>query len=130
MVKKIMSQVELSFVVPAYNEEDSIEDTLGTLDDAVKSRRLPYEIVVVDDGSVDKTLLKAMTYASRNGHVRVVSYGKNVGKGYAVKAGFMQTTGEVVVFADSDMDIDLGAVSSYVDALRTWRHRYCFQMAS
>jgi len=118
MVKKIMSQVELSFVVPAYNEEDSIEDTLGTLDDTVKSRRLPYEIVVVDDGSLDKTLLKAMAYASRNGHVRVVSYDKNVGKGYAVKAGFMQTTGEVVVFVDSDMDIDLGAVSSYVDALR------------
>jgi glycosyltransferase involved in cell wall biosynthesis len=40
-----------------------------------------------------------------------------VGKGYAVKAGFMQTTGEIVVFADSDMDIDLGAVPRYVDAL-------------
>src|SRR4030066_2079152 len=112
-----MSQVEWSFVVPAYNEEDSIEEALGALDVAVKGKRSPYEIVVVDDGSVDKTLLKAMTYASRNGHVRVVSYDKNVGKGYAVKAGFMQATGEVVVFVDSDMDIDLGTVASYVDAL-------------
>src|SRR3972149_1887738 len=113
-----MSQVELSFVIPAYNEEDSIEDALVALEEAVKSSKFPYEILVVDDGSADKTLLKAMTYASRNGHVRVVSYDRNEGKGYAVKAGFMQATGDVVVFADSDLDIDLGTIASYVDALR------------
>lgn len=113
-----MSQVELSFVIPAYNEEGSIEDALWTLDEAVKSKRVPYEIVVVDDGSKDKTLLKASTYARRNGHVRVVSYNPNVGKGYAIRKGFMQATGEVVVFADGDMDIDLSTVTSYVDALK------------
>jgi glycosyltransferase involved in cell wall biosynthesis len=112
-----MAQVELSFVIPAYNEEDSIEDALGALDKVVKNRKLPYEIIVVNDGSKDKTLPKAITYASKNGHVRVVSYDNNVGKGYAVRAGFMQTTGEVVVFVDSDMDIDLGEVSKYVVAL-------------
>lgn len=117
MVKRIMGQVELSFVIPAYNEEDSIEDALGTLDEVVKHSKLPYEIVVVDDGSKDRTFSRATRYASGNGHVRVVSYDENVGKGYAVKAGFMQTTGEVVVFADSDMDIDFKMVSSYVDAL-------------
>src|SRR3989304_7031889 len=101
-----MSQAELSFVIPAYNEEDSIEDALGTIDEVVKNKKLRYEIVVVDDGSQDKTLSKAMMYASRNGHVRVISYDKNVGKGYAVRAGFLQTNGEVVVFLDSDMDID------------------------
>jgi glycosyltransferase involved in cell wall biosynthesis len=117
MVKRIMSQVELSFVIPAYNEEDSIETALGTLDGVVKDKRLPYEIVVVDDGSKDKTLSRAITYASTNGHVKVISYTQNEGKGYAVRTGFMQTKGDVVVFADSDMDIDLGAVSKYVDAL-------------
>jgi dolichol-phosphate mannosyltransferase len=113
-----MSQVALSFVMPAYNEEDSIEFALGTLDELVKDKKLPYEIVVVDDGSKDKTRLKAMTYASMNNHVRVVSYNKNEGKGYAIKTGFMQTTGEVVVFADSDMDVDLDTVTSYIEALQ------------
>jgi glycosyltransferase involved in cell wall biosynthesis len=113
-----MSQVELSFVIPAYNEEDSIEYALGTLDEIVKTRKLPYEIIVVNDGSRDKTLPRAITYASRNGHVKVVSYTPNEGKGYAIKEGFMQATGEVVVFADSDMDIDLGTVSSYIEALQ------------
>lgn len=112
-----MSQVELSFVIPAYNEEDSIEITLGTLEGVVKDKSLPYEIVVVDDGSKDKTLSRAIKYANRNGHVKVISYTQNEGKGHAVRTGFMQTKGDVVVFADSDMDIDLGTISKYVDAL-------------
>ena len=117
-MKRIMSEVDLSFVIPAYNEEDAIEDALDTIDEVVKNKKLQYEIVVVNDGSKDKTLLKAITYANRNGHVRVVSFNKNMGKGYAVKMGFMQTTGEVVIFADSDKDIDLSIVSRYVEALQ------------
>jgi len=113
-----MSQADLSFVIPAYNEEDAIEDALDTIDEVVKNKKVQYEIVVVDDGSKDKTLLKAMTYANRNGHVKVVSFNKNMGKGYAVKMGFMQATGEVVIFADSDKDIDLSIVSRYVEALQ------------
>jgi dolichol-phosphate mannosyltransferase len=113
-----MTQLALSFVLPAYNEEASIEDALGTLDDVVKNKRLPYEIIVVDDGSRDKTLPKATKYASRNGHVKVVSYSPNEGKGYAIREGFMKTNGEVVVFADSDMEIDVNMVSSYIEALQ------------
>lgn len=113
-----MGQIDLSFVVPAYNEEGLIEDMLFSLDDVVKDMMLPYEIVVVDDGSEDATLTRAMRYASRNGHVKVVSYVKNMGKGYAVKTGFMQATGGVVVFADSDREIDLGTISSYLAALK------------
>jgi glycosyltransferase involved in cell wall biosynthesis len=111
-----MGQVELSFVVPAYNEEEFIENTLWTLDEVVKNK-VPYEIVVVNDGSLDETFARATTYARRNGHVKVVSYPSNMGKGHAVKAGFMQTTGDVVVFVDSDMEIDLHTISRYIDAL-------------
>jgi len=113
-----MSRVELSFVMPAYNEGDSIEGVLDTLDRALKDTRLRYEIVVVDDGSIDMTRVKAINYAHKNGHVRVVGYNKNVGKGYAVKKGFMQATGDAVVFVDSDMEIDLERISSYVKALK------------
>jgi glycosyltransferase involved in cell wall biosynthesis len=81
-------------------------------------KTLPYEIIVVDDGSRDDTLKKARRYAGRNGHVKVVSYGENAGKGHAVKTGFMQTNGNVVIFADSDMEIDLRTISKYLDALK------------
>jgi glycosyltransferase involved in cell wall biosynthesis len=113
-----MQQVELSFVIPAYNEEDFIEDTLGTIDEVIKDKNLPYEIVVVDDGSRDDTLAKARRYAGRNGHVKVVSYNENVGKGHAVKTGFMHTSGNIVIFADGDMEIDLRTISKYLDALK------------
>ena len=113
-----MGQVELSFVIPAYNEENFIEDTLGTIDAVIMNKNLLYEILVVDDGSGDETLAKARKYASKNGHVRVLSYGKNVGKGYAVKTGFMKASGNVVIFADSDMEIDLRTISEYLDALK------------
>ncbi len=115
---RLVEQVNLSFVIPAYNEEEHIEAVLITLEDLVKPRKLLYEIVVVDDGSKDNTLSRARKYASRNGHVKVVSYHRNQGKGYAVREGFMQTTGEAVIFADSDMDIDMRTISSYVDALK------------
>lgn len=113
-----MSKVELSFVLPAYNEGDSIEGALDTLDRVVKETGLRYEIVVVDDGSIDNTCLKAINYASKNGHVKIVSYKRNLGKGYAVKKGFMQAAGDAVVFVDSDLEIDLERISSYVEALQ------------
>ena len=113
-----MAQLELSFVIPAYNEEDFIENTLGSIDAVIQGKHLPYEIVVVDDGSRDKTFDNAMRYAKRNGHVRVLTYPKNVGKGYAVRTGFMEANGNVVVFADGDMEIDLKTVSNYLDALK------------
>ena len=113
-----MRQTKLSFVIPAYNEEDSIESILGALDEVVKNKRLQYEIVVVDDGSRDKTWSKASGYANKNGHVKVLRYPKNIGKGHAITTGFMKAKGEAVVFADSDMDVDLNIVSRYVEALQ------------
>ncbi len=113
-----MGQVALSFVIPAYNEEDFIEDSLGELDSIIKSENLPYEIVVVNDGSHDKTLLNALSYAKRNEHVKVVTYSENMGKGYAVKTGFKQASGDVVIFVDSDMEVDLKNISTYIDALK------------
>ncbi len=113
-----MEQVELSFVIPAYNEEDFIENTLSELDAIIQDKNLPYEIVVVNDGSRDQTFENATRYAKRNGHVKVVSYPRNFGKGYAVKTGFMQASGDIVIFADSDLEIDLTTVSKYLDALR------------
>ena len=113
-----MDRVKLSFVMPAYNEGDCIEGALDRLDRVVKEAGQEYEIVVVDDGSVDRTRLKASNYASNNGHVMVVGYRKNMGKGYAVKRGFMKAAGDAVVFVDSDLEIDLEKVANYVEALR------------
>ena len=112
-----MEQVELSVVVPVFNEGNSIESALINMDDVFKREKRGYEIVVIDDGSRDNTLPKALFYAGKNRHVQVLSYDENNGKGYAEKTGFMKSIGDVVIFADSDLDIDIGVVSKYVEAL-------------
>jgi glycosyltransferase involved in cell wall biosynthesis len=113
-----MEQVELSVVVPAFNEGNSIESALINMNDVFKREKRGYEIVVIDDGSRDNTLPKALLYAGKNGHVKVLSYDENNGKGYAEKTGFMKSIGDVVVFADSDLEIDVGVVSKYIQALK------------
>lgn len=113
-----MKQVELSIVVPAFNEENSIEPALTNLIKIVKLEKKTYEILVINDGSRDSTLLKASLYAEKEGHVKVHSYDTNTGKGYAVKMGFIKSSGDVVVFADSDLEIELGLISRYLEALK------------
>jgi dolichol-phosphate mannosyltransferase len=113
-----MASVEISFVIPAYNEAENIENTLFAIDSIIQNKRLPYEIVVVNDGSKDGTLENANRYAISNGHVRVLSYSKNMGKGHAVKTGFLNANGNIVFFTDGDMEIDFNNISEYVKALK------------
>jgi dolichol-phosphate mannosyltransferase len=109
---------ELSLIMPAYNEEDNIGLVIAKVDDAVSRMGLRYELIVVDDGSIDNTRAKARDYARNNGHVKVVSYGNNLGKGYALKTGFSHAVGDLVIFIDSDADIDPKQVERYVEALK------------
>lgn len=111
-------RVELSFVLPAYNEGEFIEGCLDSLDRVGKDVGLRYEVVVVDDGSRDSTRLNAVRYAGRNGHVRVIGYGQNVGKGYAVRRGFLESKGKAVVLMDSDLEVSLESIGEYVKALK------------
>jgi glycosyltransferase involved in cell wall biosynthesis len=109
---------DLSLVMPAYNEEDNIGSVIKRVDDVVRPLGLKYELIVVDDGSIDNTRGKVEEYAKKNGHVKVVGYSNNVGKGYASRIGFSHAVGDVVVFIDSDADIDPNYVARYVQALK------------
>lgn len=114
----MMVKPELSLIMPAYNEEDDIQLVVERVDDVVRQMGLRYELIVVDDGSIDDTRIKVNSYAGNNGHVKVVGYKNNVGKGFALKTGFLHAVGDVVVFMDSDADIDPKQVVRYVDALK------------
>jgi len=109
---------ELSLVMPAYNEEDHIGLIIERVDSFVGRLGLDYELIVVDDGSIDNTKTKVNDYAGTNGHVKVVGYSNNVGKGFALRTGFSHAVGDVVVFMDGDADIDPKQVSRYIEALK------------
>lgn len=117
--KVVESRPDVSLVMPTFNEEDNVEEAMKRVHRVVKRLGLKYELVVVDDGSVDGTLRRVVNYARNNGCVRVVSYGKNEGKGFAVKTGFCHAKGDIVVFIDSDLDIDPNEISEYLKALKS-----------
>ena len=87
----------VSVVIPAYNEEGNIEDILLKTNATMETVGLPYEVIVVDDGSVDKTKFRAMQHK-----VTVLSNETNKGKGYTLKRGIKSANGTILVTMDAD----------------------------
>jgi len=92
-----MDNFTISVVIPAYNEEENIEGILLRTDKALEALNLPYEVIVVDDGSTDKTRFLAEKHK-----VTVISNGNNQGKGYALKRGLQKVRGGLVITMDAD----------------------------
>ena len=115
--KAMSNSPKLSLVMPTYNEAETIDEVIHRVDSVVKQTGLKYELVVVDDGSMDDTRKKAINCANNNSHVKILGYERNMGKGHAVKTGFAHSTGDAVVFMDSDLDIDPKQIMCYVEAL-------------
>jgi dolichyl-phosphate beta-glucosyltransferase len=96
-----MAYESITIVVPAYNEEKSIKNTLKKINSYCRKRFKKYEMIVVDDGSKDKTALKASQL--KNKHVKVLVNPKNRGKGFSVRRGLLEANYPLVMFTDSDL---------------------------
>jgi glycosyltransferase involved in cell wall biosynthesis len=94
--------VDLSIVVPAYNEELRLPPTLDRLHAFLSAQPLRYEIVVVDDGSKDATCEVVEQAMTRIPHLRLVRQLPNAGKGAAVRRGMLAATGQIRVMCDAD----------------------------
>jgi len=96
----------LSVVVPAYNESCAIFHNLTETVETLTALGYRFEVILVDDGSVDETFLHAAKLLeTHQGRVRVVRYDVNQGKGNALMCGTAYATGDYVVFLDADMDL-------------------------
>jgi dolichol-phosphate mannosyltransferase len=107
----------LSVIVPAYNEAVSIALTVKNIEEALKGYRGGYEIIVVDDGSKDDTLERALSVAAANSSVRVLSYQDNNGKGHALKHGFQLAKGDLALFLDADSDLPPSQIPRFLDRM-------------
>lgn len=110
--------IELSIVIPAYNEAKRLPKTLATIEqffDDRQRRVKNFEIVVVDDGSVDQTIdnLKA----EKHQDLKTIRHEDNRGKGYAVKTGVMVAKGQYILMMDADGSIPIGELK------KLWPHR-------
>ena len=107
----------LSFVIPAFNEESRLGPTLAAIVDYIKQESLTAEILVVDDGSRDRTAELVENFAHDHSMVRLVRNGKNRGKGYSVCHGVMEAAGNIIIVTDADLAVPIEQCRKLVRAL-------------
>jgi glycosyltransferase involved in cell wall biosynthesis len=108
-----VTQPFLSVVIPAYNEAARIEDTLAQIHAYLSLRSYPWEIVVSDDGSVDRTARLVSAFAAANPGVRLLSL-EHRGKGWAVQQGMLAATGVYRFLCDADLSMPVEQLARFL----------------
>ena len=114
-------KVEISVVVPAYNEESNLEYLLERLELVLKSLNTTYEIVFVNDGSKDNTLKRLIEYHDRNPAIKIIDLSRNFGKEIALTAGLKYANGAAVIPIDADLQDPPELIAKLV---AKWREGY------
>jgi len=104
--KKGKSDIDLSIIIPIYNERESIGKLYDNLNGALSRMNLKYEVLLIDDGSVDGTFNELLKVHRKNKLFKIIRFRKNFGQTSAISAGFSYAEGEVVVTLDADLQND------------------------
>ena len=112
----------MSIIIPAWNEGKIVYDNLQHVEDVFNkflyNPGFDYEIIMVDDGSIDNTYNQASLAAKKNGRIRIVQREKNGGKGSALKFGFKFCSGRFVAFMDADLDLHPKQIPWFIDHMK------------
>ena len=93
----------ISLVIPSYNEQDNIFRTYETIEEILKQSGIDFEIIFVDDGSMDNTYVNIVRLAQTKANVKGLSFSRNFGKEAAIFAGLEAAAGECAVIMDCDL---------------------------
>ena len=104
-----LSQLELSIIFPAYNEEDNIVETMQRAMVFLESHQA--EIIVVDDGSSDATVQRLQPFRNK---IKIVQHSQNKGYGSALRSGFAHAQGKWIFFCDSDLQFPLDSLHDFL----------------
>lgn len=105
----------LSVVIPAYNEERRLPATLSSIYEYFAGQPFSVEVIVVDDGSADRTCEVCRAYPD----LRVLRNERNYGKGYSVRRGMLAARGEYILFSDADLAAPIAESAKLLGALQT-----------
>lgn len=111
--------MDLSIIIPMFNEAENVEKTVQRVEEALRPLPGSYEIIAVDDGSLDNTLEVLKSIESNNEKLKVVSYSKNIGRGMALRKGFQASRGEIVISIDADLSYDPRYILDFFKILNT-----------
>ena len=95
--------MDVSIVVPLYNEEESLPELCAWINKVATENGYTYEIVLVDDGSTDRSWEVVESLSENNAHIKGIKFQRNYGKSAALNEGFKIVTGEVVITMDADL---------------------------
>jgi len=110
---------KLSVIVPAFKQEKSVTADLKNIVNTLKQIRYPFELIVVVDGREDGTYEQAKKL--ENEFVKVYGFEKNRGKGYAVRYGMARSSGDIIAFLDSGMEINPNGISLLLEHLEWYK---------
>jgi len=110
-------QVDLSIVVPLYNEEGNVQELYRQLRSVLDSQPCSYEILFINDGSTDRTAELIREMSSSDPHVVVVNFRRNFGQTAAMSAGFDYSCGEVIVTMDGDLQNDPADIPKFLEKI-------------
>jgi len=110
--------MDLSIVIPMFNEAENVQATLKRVEEALASFTGTYEIIAVNDGSLDNTLEILNKLAEQNEKIKIASYEENIGRGMALRRGFQESEGEIVVSIDADLSYNPNYIMDLIQALR------------
>ncbi len=126
----MMDELELSIIVPLYNEEESIRPLHAAITEAVVPLNMSFEILFVDDGSLDRTVEIGRDLASNDPHVRIIKFRRNYGQTPAMAAGIDHARGKVLITMDGDLQNDPADIPEFLkkidegyDIVVGWRRR-------
>jgi dolichyl-phosphate beta-glucosyltransferase len=111
---------EVSIIIPSYNEERRLPETLERIAAYTRASGREAEILVVDDGSTDRTAAVAESFQGKSPALRVISNGVNRGKGYSVRRGMLEARGGIVLFTDADLSAPIEEAAKLFAALETY----------
>ncbi len=95
--------MNISIVIPAFNEAESLPELCAWIDKVLKRENLTYEVVLIDDGSSDETWSVYQGLAKENSNLKGIRFNRNYGKSAALNRGFEKAAGDVVVTMDADL---------------------------
>jgi glycosyltransferase involved in cell wall biosynthesis len=113
------SKKEISVVIPAYNEAESLPALCSEISEVMKSVTDSYEVIIVDDGSNDGTgkIIRSL-HKNDQGHVIGIQLRANFGKAAALKVGFKEAQGEIIITMDADLQDDPREIPNFISKIR------------